>query len=168
MAYSWCALGPLLVRSWPTPGALLAHSCCTSGPLLLRYWPTPVALLAHSWCSPGLPLVRSWLFLTNCKGRFCRFLKQSFFEFRRFSRSRIFSTVPVLPFQPFHNGSSRSSRSGPAVPRFPAVPGLAGTFLVVGRSVPRKPVRSTMFHSFPFRSGPCTSLIYIYIYPDIK
>ena len=94
---------------------------------------------------------------------FCRFLKQLFFELRRFSRSRIFSTVPVLPFQPFHNGSSRSSRSGPAVPRFPAVPGLAGTFLVVGRSVPRKPVRSKIFHSFPFRSGPCTSLIYIYI-----
>ena len=40
--------GLLLVRSWPTPSALLAHAWCASGPLLVRSWPTPGALLAHS------------------------------------------------------------------------------------------------------------------------
>ena len=43
-----CAPGLLLVRSWATPGALLADSWCDPGPLLVRSWPTPGALLAHS------------------------------------------------------------------------------------------------------------------------
>ena len=55
-----CAPGLLLVRSWPTPRALLAHAWCAPGPLLVRSWPTPGALLAHSWCAPGSLLVRSW------------------------------------------------------------------------------------------------------------
>ena len=68
LPHSWCAPGSLLVRSWPTPGTLLVHSWCALDPLPVCSWPTPGACLAHSWHAPGPPwssrgplLVRSWL-----------------------------------------------------------------------------------------------------------